>query len=761
MRTGPRRQTVRDLAASLAGILVIATQMTAPVAHAAAAPVAINAPAAPAAPTNTLTLSVISARTEPNAPGGPVAKGDPVTAFKWIINEDATGTTTQRSPAPGSGCAATDDGYPGTCDWPSIAEPSGWAPIFAQGDQTTIANGIHVPDGRYLISVLADDFKIDGAHFTMPLAAPGLITVELQPHPLPDATLHAQVFADNASTNGGFDTGEAGLAGFVGHIKDTLGEIQTDVYGNPLCTTYVDEDPVTHEIPFGSLVDGAPVVATPGGNCVSDSDGLLTMPHLGPNRYSLAVTPPDGQTWIQTTTLEGNHDYDAWLMEGDTGYDSTFVVGGEPTPLPIFGYVQPTNDFSNGSGHIKGVVVGIKTYTPPRGGAFDFWGGNTGTKVNGPIDEPWLSLADLDGGDVAVWVGHGNADGSFDISGVPDGNYMLSWWDEPQDYNLNMINVTIANGETVDMGNLPLNGWWTTIDGYVFNDSNRNGIKDAGEPPIPNFTLTLRGRANNLMDRGTPTATTDANGYYLFENGYPTGEWLIEEAYSDSFYTTGITYQADNQPTPTTIKGAGVDVSVLPIIGLSGRLDWGVHAYDPTGATNGLDPRNGGIVGTVSYDTTRNELDPRYAATEDWQPGISDVPVELYATVLCPSPNPTNVPCDSTHRYQLDTDGSYLKGKLLNTYLSESWSRPTGCTARDVDGKPLVHGTDENVLVPTQEDRRRVHLQLHAGDPVRAIRDRPGHGRRQLRCGRERQLRLRRWLLQRRRHRTGRRADLQ
>ncbi len=114
-------------------------------------------------------------------------------------------------------------------------------------------------------------------------------------------------------------------------------------------------------------------------------------------------------------------------------------------------------------------------------------------------------------------------------------------------------------------------------------------------------------------------------------------------AYDDAYYTTGVTYQADNQATPTTIKGAGVDISVLPIIGLAGRMDWGVHNYDPTGATcspigsysSCLDPRNGGIVGTVSYDTTRNELDPPYAAVEDWQPGISDLMVNLYATVAC------------------------------------------------------------------------------------------------------------------------------
>ena len=160
------------------------------------------------------------------------------------------------------------------------------------------------------------------------------------------------------------------------------------------------------------------------------------------------------------------------------------------------------------------------------------------------------------------------------------------------------------------MGVLPLTGWFTKIEGYVFNDTNRNGKRDAGEPGIPNFGLTLRKRENSLMDRGSTAVSTNSSGYYVMENAYPLTEWLVLEAYNDSFYTTGVTYQADNQPTPTTIKGAGVDVSVLPIIGLAGKIDWGVHPYDPTGTSNGVDPQNGGIVGSVSYDTTRNELDP-------------------------------------------------------------------------------------------------------------------------------------------------------
>ena len=660
------------------------------------------------AQTSTLTLSVVSARTEPRAFGGAgVNQGDPIDDFKYIINVDNTGTTSQRNPAPGSGCSTSDANYPASCDWPSIMEVPHASPIYAEGDQADLTggNGLDLPNGRYLISVIADGYKIDGEHFTVPLPDPGEVTVELQPNPLPDSTIRAQVFADIAPTNGTIDPGDNGLAGFVGHINDTLGEVSTDVYGNPLCTTYVGENPDTHEIPLGSLdSDMLPVVDQVGGNCVSDNTGMLTIPHLGTNRYALSATPPDNQQWIQTTTLEGNHDWDAWVMEGSTGYDTEFTVAGEPVPQPMFGFAPPTHNGQplNGaaSGHIRGGVVGIKTYTPPKGGSFDFWGGNTGTKSAGPISRPWLSLADLQNGDQAVWVGRGNADGSFDIAGVPDGNYSLSWWDEPQDYNLNMINVTVSNGETVSLGSLPLNGWWTEYDGYVFSDVNRNGRKDPGEPGVPNFTLTMRKQDNSLMDRGQNSATTDANGHYYFEAAYPLGEWTVMEAYSDSYFTTGITYQSDNQPQPTTIKGAGVDVSVLSIIGLSGRLDWGVHAYDPSGA-NGIDPRNGGIVGSVSYDTTRNELDPQYAASEDWQPGIPDMTVDLYATVDCGTH--VDAPCDESGRYELDSDGSYLKGSLLNTYVSEQWARPTGCTARDVDGNALVHGVDEKVLVPTQE----------------------------------------------------------
>ncbi len=674
-------------------------------------PVLTAAPAH-AATTNSVSVKVVSARTEDHAPGGPVTKGDPVTSYRYMINVDNSGIADPAGgPEVGSGCSADDEGYPADCIWPSINQVPGAAPIYRQGTDADFADGtasLDLPDGRYLISVLADDYKIDGAHFSVPLDAPGLVTVQVQPNPLPDSTLRAQVYLDEASTNGAIDNGESGLANFQGHINDVLGEVTTDVYGNPICSIYKGENPNTHEIPWDAPgvpggpyrdADGLPILETIGGKCLSDSTGLMTIPHLGTNRYTTTVTPPDGTDYIQTTTLEGNHDFDTWLMEGSTGYDTESTVAGEPVPTPQFGFVHPHNDITGTrSGSISGVVVAVKQYYPPVGGSFNFWFGSTGSRLDKPIKNPVLSLVDLNNGDQAVWVGRGAADGSFSIPNVPDGNYQLTWWDEPQNYILQLVNVTVSGGEAVQLGQLPLNGWWTQISGHVFLDDNKNGKRDPGEQGVAQFPLTLRKVDNSLMDRGSNAVGTDSTGFYNFEGAYPLSEWTVLEAYSDSFYTTGITYQADNQPTPTTVIGAGVDVSTLNIIGLSGTVDWGVQKYDAAGTKGG--PRNGGIVGSISYDTTRNELDPQYAVSEDWQPGVPNIPVKLYAPVDCPVDG--SQPCDPTDRYVLDTDGSLLKGKLLNSYLSESWTRPTGCTARDVDGKPFAHPADEDVLAPNQ-----------------------------------------------------------
>ena len=630
------------------------------------------------AATNTLMLNVISARSEPDAPGGPVLKGDPVTEFKYLINVDNTGDPNS------AGCSVYDTGYPDSCDWPSVREVPGAAPIFTQGDQADFVAGIDLPDDKYLISVLADGYKMSGAHFTVVGGVAPHVTVEMQPHPLPSATMRIRVFEDISPINGQMDApGEFGLAGFFAIVKDPGGDLSTDVFGNPLCTEYDTN---------GNIISVGTTACL-----ISDANGDVVIPNLGPNRFDVEMAPPADEGWVRTTTLEGSWSWDSWLAEGGTGLDNEFVVAGEPFPWTVFGYTKEQNTLGGGSGGVSGTIVSASVYLPQQNGLpyqGGTWGGLNGTKVTGPIEDAYVALSDLQNGDTAVYVERANPDGSFYIPGVPDGNYLFTWWDEPLHHILDWTQITVSNGQTYDMGAQQLTGWFTKIEGYVFNDLNKNGVKDDGEPGIANYLVGLRDRDNSEIDRMSIAVTTDATGYYVFKRAYPMGSWMVLEAYNDLYYTTGITYQVENQPTPTTVLGDGVDVGVLPILGQAGRLDWGVHKYE-TGT-------NGGIVGSVFYEVTRNEFDSQYEAVEPWSVGIPGLTMNLYATVPC-NTNP-GAACDPTGFFEIDETvenyGALKKGALLDSTTTEVWEQPVNCTARDANGVSLPFPDVQEVLPP-------------------------------------------------------------
>ncbi|MFN2183931.1 MAG: SdrD B-like domain-containing protein [Anaerolineae bacterium] len=647
---------------------------------------AADVPRAPAQ-TNTLTLRVVNAR---SVPDDGLVKGEPIAApYKFQIVVDNTGDPND---LPFPDCSAYLDppdntivntAYPDSCDWPGVREIPGWAPIYTQGTQDDLngTTGISLPDGKYVISVLADGYKIDGAHFTVPLADPGLIEVGAHPLPLPPAEMIIQVFHDRAMTNGQFDVppeANEGLAGFRAMISDIFGEITNDLFGNPICTEYQkDVD--------GNVIldpDGNPVIQTVGGKCLSDENGIIRIPNIGPIRYDVLVVPPDGQTWIQTTTLEGSWGWDTWLQEAGTGLDNEFLIAAEPSPWTLFGFVAPTNTLTiadPGYGSITGVIMASESYIPSQGGLphqGDIWGGLMGMKLRAPIAYPWLSLNSLQGGDVAVWVGQGNADGSFEIPNVPPGDYFLSYWDENLHYISDWVQLTVNPSEVTDIGIRSLIGWFTDYSGTVFLDYNENGRRDSGEPGVPDYLVVLRDRDNTEIDRMSVSSVTDANGNYAFEKAYPMSAWMVLEAYSDVYRTTGVTFQASNQPEETTILGPIVDVEVLPILGQWGRLDWGVKFYEPG--------TNGGIAGTVFYDTMRAEDEARFAGAEPWQPGIPNLEMRLYATVK----NAEGVPLTVTTPGP--DYGALIKGTLLATTTTEKFVRATGCQPRDAEGNPVT-----------------------------------------------------------------------
>lgn len=690
-----------------------------------------------AGPTGTVRLAVVSATT--SAPVLPfrdfaVTTGQPIAQFHWIVNEDNIGDPTydEANCLPASArdantpAAGTGD-FPASCTWPSIRAIDGHSPVVATGDQSNWPSaGLTLPNGKYLVSVTADGFKIDGAHFTVngeTPQAPVAVQVQMNALPLPSATVRVNIFNDNASTNGQFD-GEpestTDMSGFIVHLNDVAGEVEFDVYGNPLCTEY--ETAGQGRMVFDG--DGAPIPmtldhgGTTGGHlpgswtgCITGPDGQVAIPNLGPNRYAVTVSPPDPQNaaaaaapWIQTTTLEGGKDWDTWNMEGSTGFDTELVVGGEATPFVNFGFVKQQNQLTTTRpGRISGRLMVGRTYVAQTGGLPNpgtIWGGGTGTVLERPIEDGWLSLACLAGcpslqADQAVYVQPANADGTFTISNVPNGTYMLTMWNEAIDRLLDTVQVTVTGGQ-IDLGAFPLAGWFTDLEGSVFLDANGNGRREPNEAGVPDFGLSLRTRVNTLQDQGAATAATGPDGDWSM-GAYPLGQFLILEAYHPAYRTTGITWKLNNESTSHTQLTDQVDWNVLNIFGLGGKIDIGVQPYAPG--------TNGGIVGTVSYDVTRNELNPRNAATEDWQPGVPDMTMQLwrpaknpdgsFRTVgtgpnkgaivqLCGASGNTERPLAQYGR--IDAPGGCDPIQAPQT--TEHWSRPEGCIARTADGTP-------------------------------------------------------------------------
>ncbi len=685
------------------------------------------------------------------------ADGSDIGDFTWLINVDNSGDSSRDDanclPAIARDAVTPEAGtgdFPAGCQNPSVHSVSGAAPVLTQGDQADLSTdaSLQVPNGTYLISVTAPGHKIDGVHFTVNGADPALddevLEVAMNPMPEKTLTVRVNVFDDNASTNGEWDIdvesyvpargnqpARNDMSGFVAHLSDVLGAVTTDVYGNALCTEYQKDsagntilDPDGFPIPLASPDNGATGGQLQGSlsQCVSGPDGQIAIPNLGPNRYAVTVQPPDpvqGETtrWMQTTTLEGGHDWDSWNQEGGTGYDTERVIGGEKTPPVDFGFVpidtgKPSSALSRlpatGGGTLTGIISIGRTYVPTIGGQNNgFATGFAGTKLDGAPPDGLVAVSclagcDFAGADENVYTGRADADGRFTIAHLPAGTYNVALWDEQQSYILTQVQVDIRAGETTDMANVPLAGWFTELTGHVFLDANDNGRRDPGEQGVPDFGLTVRGRSNYLYDQGMTSSTTNEDGFYDLSQVYPLTQFVVVEAFDQRYKTTGITYQADNQPSPTTTITSQVDIDLLPVIGLSATLDWGVQPY--------ARGENGGIVGTVSYDSTRNETNARKAGAEDYQPSVPDLPVQLWTAQKAGDGSYLTTGTGAVKQfgvggcarpedeYGLDASGSGCQP--LQSYTTETWTRPTGCVTRDQDGNPV-----QQLGMPTNGDQ--------------------------------------------------------
>lgn len=130
------------------------------------------------------------------------------------------------------------------------------------------------------------------------------------------------------------------------------------------------------------------------------------------------------------------------------------------------------------------------------------------------------------------------------------------------------------------------------IAGWVYVDSNNDGIRQAGEPGIPGVSLTLTGRSASGLAVNA-TVVTDANGRYVFTGLLPadaTGYTVRE--------TQPVTY-ADGLDAVGTLDGTAVGKPGNDV--LSGIMYRGGNGDDYN-----FGERGASIAGTVYNDANRN-----------------------------------------------------------------------------------------------------------------------------------------------------------
>ena len=300
----------------------------------------------------------------------------------------------------------------------------------------------------------------------------------------------------------------------------------------------------------GTDGNGSPVSLT----TTTDGSGAYLFPNLVPGTYKLTFTTPAGFT---TTALDKG---------GDDTKDSDVDPANGMTINEVL--VSGENNLTYDAGYFKPASIGNFVWEDTDGdGAQD--AGEPG------IPGVTVVLTGTDGAGTAVSLTTTtNGAGQYLFGNLVPGTYKLTFT-QPAGYTTTYldqsgndatdsdadritgmtINEVLVSGEnnlTYDAGYIKP----ASIGNFVWDDTDGDGIQDAGEPGIPGVTVVLTG-TDGAGNPVSLTTTTDANGGYLFNN-------LIPGAYKLTFTTpAGFTNTAPDK------GGDTVDSDVNPATGMT------------------------------------------------------------------------------------------------------------------------------------------------------------------------------------------------
>ncbi|MEI2583005.1 MSCRAMM family protein [Scytonema sp. PRP1] len=233
----------------------------------------------------------------------------------------------------------------------------------------------------------------------------------------------------------------------------------------------------------------------------TDNNGRYSIPNLPAGNYRVAVTnPPDGLSPTQTppTTIT--------------------LAAGQNLDTADFGFAQPG-------------TIGDTVYNDTNGNGVQDPGepGISGRTISltGAGPDGQFGTAD----DITRTATTDN-NGRYSIPNLPAGNYRVAVTNPPDGLSPSQTppaTITLAAGQNLDTADFGF-AQPGTIGDTVYNDTNGNGVQDAGEPGISGSTISLTGAGPDgqfgTADDITRTATTDNNGRYSIPN-LPAGSYRV------------------------------------------------------------------------------------------------------------------------------------------------------------------------------------------------------------------------------------------
>ncbi|MCK1252463.1 SdrD B-like domain-containing protein, partial [Streptococcus uberis] len=304
----------------------------------------------------------------------------------------------------------------------------------------------------------------------------------------------------------------------------------------------------------------------------TNKDGIQDAGEPGIPGVTVTLKNPDGSTKTTTTTDSNGYYEFTDLNDGDT-YTVTFETpkGYKPTVANIGDdskdsdgasvtvTINGANDITLDSGFVRDLhTIGDTVWEDSN---------KDGVQDSGEpgIPDVIVTLTNPDGTTVTTST---DANGHYEFTDLPDGDYTVTFetpkgynpttpntGDDTKDSDGQVVKVTVAGSDnpTIDSGFVKKA---YTIGDYVWEDTNKNGIQDAGEPGIPGVTVTL-----TYPIGSTVTTTTDANGYYEFKNLNDGETYIVTfetpKGYAPTIANTGDDAKdSDGSSVSVTIKGA-------------------------------------------------------------------------------------------------------------------------------------------------------------------------------------------------------------